>query len=205
MNTDPPVPGDRAGARALSDEMVPVRGGRFCLPRRFMARIDDMALPWLLTLTAAVGDDGEPYCESFTVQARPGARVLSSDVRFPLKQFLRIAAAAVRDTPGDDNRHQPSSRSLAGLREYADFISVCARDRPPEGVRGTRGKTYDDEHYRTVAAVFLSAPDGTTGIQYVVRVWPASYGTAKRWVAECRKRGLLPPVKPRGRRTGNDC
>lgn len=189
--------GHETAARALSDEMIPVPGGRYLLPRRFTARVDDTSLPWMLTLTAAVGDDGEPYCEEFAVKARPGERVLSSHVRFPLKQFLRLASAAVR-VPSD-HTEGGARGPMSGWAEHRAFVEACAPDRPPAGTRGPKGKQYDDEHFEEVAARFLEAPKGTTGIQYLQQTWPTSYGTAKRWVDECRKRDLLPPAKPRGR------
>lgn len=53
---------------------------------------------------------------------------------------------------------------------------------------------YPDTHWRDVAAAYQAGmPRGGVA---VAKQWGVAVRTAHRWVAECRKRGLLPPTVP---------
>lgn len=72
--------------------------------------------------------------------------------------------------------------------------------------RGGRPAEYDFDHWTRVALAYRDAYEqNRTPTRAVERQWKVSYPTAAKWVAKCRKLGLLPPTtrgKPRSIVTG---
>lgn len=67
-----------------------------------------------------------------------------------------------------------------------------------------RRRWVDDDFLLRVAEVYKRAEaDGADSVIKVVasELGPAGYSSAQRWVSEARKRGLLPPVRPRGEKS----
>jgi hypothetical protein len=81
------------------------------------------------------------------------------------------------------------SQFVAGIKDrYSTELKSRAGTR-----RGGRPKLYDDSHFKEVATVYTAACRcGNYPTQAVKNKFHLSESQARKWVAECRKMGLLP-------------
>lgn len=93
---------------------------------------------------------------------------------------------------GDAQQMGVGPTGEANLRR---LVSDAERRRPQPAKRG-RKPYYDDDHYRTVAASYMSAVQGGDRMPNVTlaQKYSVEKTTVASWVREARRRGLLPPA-----------
>ena len=154
--------------------------------------VDD-GVTWRVVLRWA---DIDGFVECVGVAIEPGQenrRVLSAAVlrRLPIGRLVREARASrYRDAGGDL------------LEAFGDGLvdepvsTWLGESAAPWGERPARGKArLDDQHFAQVAQLYSAAVQrGRPPGKAVAEAMHASRPTVTRWLAEARKRGLLPPT-----------
>jgi len=156
------------------------------IPERFEAQIGGDELPFDVDMRCEVVC-GRPVCRELRLVAREGGPpVTSRDLRaIPIGRLIAHAAAANAGTitalPDGSRAWEPRSGVVTVERDDVEA---------PRRGRGLPAPA--DQLYRTVARVYRDAAPSGRPVKAVEQHGNVSRSTAKRWIAEARRRGLLP-------------
>lgn len=130
-------------------------------------------------------------------------RKMAGDDR-TLADLRRDHLEALRLT-GQDASSSPAPGAPGGERPIAEGTAERAQAfEAARSARSGRPRTYSDAHWAEVAATYIRAySEGGAPTAAVAGRWSVSPSAAGKWVAKCRRLGLLEPTtqgRPRGRR-----
>jgi hypothetical protein len=135
-------------------------------------------------------EDGELVCTKIVVGRAPGHRTVSAT---SLRQIAlkRAMAMVVSNSDFTTEMDRLSGEQFLTWIDYRGGLGDVAH--VPR-----RGKRLDDEHYQHVAEIYLDARTrGAPPTDTVARRMYTARSNAGRWVMEARRRGHLPPIRPR--------
>lgn len=165
-------------------------GDNFAVPNRFSATIHDLDFDVELDL---VFEAGAARCAALRYRARPGGPLTSTSIRIPLDRAVRQAAAqaavAIEEWMGPE--------FVAHVADDAERAAFSAQPRPAR----QRGVPLPDKLLKDAADVYRAArAQGLSTRRALEEEFHLKGGSAGRWVAEMRRRGLLgaAPAERRG-------
>jgi hypothetical protein len=140
--------------------------------------------------------DGEPF-RATDLRTLPWRHMLGNEVRDRMDEAERVIS--INDLVEEFGTPDAAATwERNGRAELADLAAVHRGKLK----RASRTR-YDDAHYQAVAHHYdVAMRHGSAApVKFVARAMNSKPSTVKNWIAECRKRGLLPPTderKPKG-------
>lgn len=155
----------------------------FALPGRFSATIDADWLRYRVQLDLAVSDNAVD-CVALRLESRADTEPITSRSlrEIPLAECVRLATDA----------------ALVPMERKDGEITVQLGPSEPMELPSRRPQRRIPAAWLQEAAdIYLSADEHPTqAVEQLHSQAPISYSTARRWVEEARRRGLIPPTTP---------
>jgi hypothetical protein len=178
------------------EEVIRYALGEYSIPKRLFALIRLPAFPAPLAVELVL-ENNEWVCSQLIVVRRPGeppiTQTLLREISF--QRLIQIigprAADRLRQMPGGGLERVVAVRTPEGSEGFFNAAGAAVAQR-------RRGKRLDRAFLEQVADAYrrLVASGRRDPTRGVAEEFHAARSTAARWIAECRKRGILGPTAP---------